>query len=395
MSRLSDEGPQDARPSRFGEFRSLGLHKISWKTFLWRLLTFPFVTLYGGWMKGRRTWYQHHPDRRYRAPVPVISVGNISTGGTGKTPLAMWLISHCLDQGFRPAYLSRGYGRRTRGYLRVNPAMSSAETGDEALMVSRRFPDSLVAVCESRKTGMKRLMKEGNPDLIILDDAFQHLRACRDLDLVLLDATRMPDEDHLLPRGRLREPLFTLSVADMLLVNRVESVEAWRALQLRLSPWAKPVLGTQVKAAWIQAPDGQKSNMAQWQGQSVVLFSGLGNNASFHRVATDAGMVVVAHVCFGDHHVYRPRDERRIGDALRAFPTAKLLTTEKDKARLHLQAGSDSFFQSRLFTLYLDLVWLNPPGALTSRIQELVNTSQQAVSQRHDHLNSDLNDGER
>lgn len=299
-----------------------------------RILLFPLEKVYTAITSWRRRWYEGHPEKRYKAPVPVVSVGNLSMGGTGKTPMAIWLLEYYIAKGLRPAYLSRGYGRKTSGFMLVDSTQSARQVGDEALMVARRFPKLPVAVCESRTEGMKRLVADIQPDIIILDDAFQHLKVHRDLDLILMDATRMPDEDYPLPGGRLRESLFALSKADAFVINRVESEQHWNGVKLRLGPWARPVAGTMTTATGLMNLDGEIRPLPGLAGKSAILFSGLGNNASFRLLVTLLGVRVIQHQTFRDHHRYSPVDLREISSLITQHPEALLLTSEKDLVRL-------------------------------------------------------------
>lgn len=322
-----------------------------------RILLFPLEKLYTAITTWRRRWYERHPEKRYKAPVRIVSVGNLSMGGTGKTPMAIWLMEYYLSKGLRPAYLSRGYGRKTSGYLLVEQQQIATSVGDEALMVARRFPDLPVAVCESRSEGIKRLVADIQPDIIILDDAFQHLKVHRDLDLVLMDATRMPDEDYPLPGGRLRESLFVLSKADALIVNRVESEQHWNQLKVRLAPWNKPVAGTMTRATGLMNLDGTIKPLPGLAGKSAILFSGLGNNASFRLLVTLLGVNVIHHQPFRDHHRYSSSDLSKINQLIEEHPEALLLTSEKDLTRL-IGIEIPSPLSDKLEAIVIGLEWM-------------------------------------
>lgn len=322
-----------------------------------RILLFPLEKLYTTVTSWRRRWYERHPEKRYKAPVPVISVGNLSMGGTGKTPMAIWLMEYYLGKGLQPAYLSRGYGRKTSGYILVESTQSARQVGDEALMVARRFPDLPVAVCESRTEGMKRLVADIQPDIIILDDAFQHLKVHRDLDLILMDATRMPDEDYPLPGGRLRESLFALAKADAFVINRVESEQHWNQLRLRLAPWARPVAGTITRATGLMNLEGEIKSLPGLAGKPAILFSGLGNNASFRLLVILMGVNVLHHYTFRDHHRYSASDLTEITNLTAQYPEAMILTSEKDLVRL---IGMDipSQLSDNIQAVVIGLEWL-------------------------------------
>ncbi len=322
-----------------------------------RILLYPLEWLYTSWMRRRRRWYEARPERRHKAAVPVISVGNLSMGGTGKTPMAIWLMQQYFDQGKRPAYLSRGYGRNSSGYMLLSPDHHAREVGDESLMVALRFPDLPVAVCESRKEGIQRLTKTQQPDVIILDDAFQHLKVHRDVDMVMMDAGRMPDQDFPFPGGRLREPLSTLAKADLFVINKLRSEQQWNQLRMRMAPWGKPVYGTKLRPSGLLALDRQTQPLPS-TGQSVILFSGLGNNHSFRSLAESMGLPVKQHFTFGDHHFYRLSDLDKILQLSRQYPEALLLTTEKDLMRLRHHKGLHAELAERIHAVTVELIWM-------------------------------------
>lgn len=282
----------------------------------------------------------------YQAPVPVISVGNISAGGTGKTPFSIYLMRWFADRGTKVAYLSRGYGRKTKGYLLVNPSQGDAtQFGDEALSVALRFPKLLIAVCEDRKQGIRRLSDEEGARLIVLDDAFQHRKVARDLELVLIDANRPPDKDDLLPAGRLREPLAGLKRADFLIINKAQSPNMREAVASSLQRWNKPLVACQPIFEGIYDFDGRglleglSSSNAPKVG--VIAFAGLGNNAYFFQQLEKAGFEVLETIGFADHHTYSIAELQKIvtlyhqhSENSANFDSLLILTTEKDYCRI-------------------------------------------------------------
>lgn len=306
-------------------------------------------------MRGRRRWYAARPERRYRAPVPVISVGNLSLGGTGKTPFAIWLLGEFQRRGLRPAYLSRGYGRRTQGLFPVHAATSRyQQVGDEALMVARRFPELPVLVCESRAAGLQHLTADDSVQVVVLDDAFQHLRVQRDLDLLMVDAARPPHRDRLLPLGRLREPLTTLREADLVVLNRLQSTAQGTALAAELAWTGVPVAGTELVATGLISWDEPQAETQDWQGKEAVIFSGLGNNVGFRRTVEGLGIKVIASFSHPDHHRFRLTDLDQIAQEAARHPEALLLCSEKDLMRLR---DLPSSLAGRVQALQVDLRW--------------------------------------
>lgn len=341
-----------------------------------RFLLRPFSWAYGLVVWLRNAAFDAGLLRVYTPPVPVISVGNLSSGGTGKTPTACWLLETLSARGWRPAYLSRGYGRSTQGFLRVAPAEGDARRfGDEALMLALRFPALPVAVCEDRAEGIRRLANEG-ADIIVLDDAFQHRRVRRSLDMVLLDSSRPFWQDALLPAGRLREAPGALRRADLLVISRCadiaphrqrllrfqKALAAWRSVCEAISPFHSP-------SQAVTVPPETKA----------LLFCGIGNPKAFERQAMAAGLQVSHTLVFPDHHVYSAQDLERIRAAweqasLQA-PGLWLLTTEKDFARLW-QAGAEQLWpELPLYVMRIGIEWTEGLGQVEAALAALKQLS--------------------
>ncbi len=333
---------------------------------LYRLVTDLRNAGYGwGWLKS------------YRAPVPVISVGNLSTGGTGKTPVAEWLLAHWQRQGRRPAYLSRGYGRETQGYCKVPAQGGRAQVyGDEALQVAAKFPALPVAVCADRRAGIRRLVAEERAELIVLDDAFQHRRVARDLDWVVIDAQRLPTQDMLLPAGNLREARRHLRRADLLIVNKVADPEQLPALRRALRRYARPMAFVQPQLREVQPlAAGSAQPVEVLPGQPVILLAGIGHPEAFARQVEGLGARVVERHFFRDHHPFTPQDLARLQARLDLYPSSWLLTTEKDACRLRHQPWMSPFASLPLFYLPLTLHWLAGREEAEQALQSVLSRS--------------------
>jgi tetraacyldisaccharide 4'-kinase len=315
---------------------------------IWAILLLPFAWMYGAIMSLRNVAYDRGWKRSHAVGVPVISIGNITVGGTGKTPMAEFLLAKLLEMGLRPAYLSRGYGRQTRGFRMVEPAAGggAAAFGDEALQVATRFPGVPVAVCEDRVAGAQQLLAGHPVDVLVLDDAFQHRRIRRDLDIVMVDASRMPLQDWPFPAGRLREPRRGLGRAHTLVLTKFRnSQEAQSATAALHQHFPRQTIAAMILQPQAIRPFFRSDTLpltpSALQGKPVIAFSGLGNNTFFRATLEDLGATVVAFFPFPDHYVYQAADMEKI---LQAFETqteikgklapALILTTEKDYFRL-------------------------------------------------------------
>lgn len=273
----------------------------------------------------RAEWYAD-PSRRTRLRAPCLSVGNITFGGTGKTPLTMFLARECMSLGFKPAILLRGYGRKSRGARSVTPESTWESVGDEALVLQANLPGVPILVGERRDEAAS--LAPGETDLFILDDGFQHLRVHRDLDVVLVDVSRLGDLSPP-PRGRLREPLEAIQRAHLMVLTHGGVSELPPSLALH---WAgRPRVGASFRWEPTLSPGG-----IPWRdlGDSpCAAFSGIGNPVPFFRQAREAGLRLASETIFPDHA--EPTSARRDA-ALRAAKSAGaswVLCTEKDHVK--------------------------------------------------------------
>ena len=309
--------------------------------------------------------YQHGIFERQALPCPVISVGNITTGGTGKTPLVI-LIAQILQQhGQRVAILSRGYRRAgSAGILPVFPSWEGAGVGfpsalpnarligDEPLLIARKFRRGLVGrgcnpalpvviVGKKRAAAGKLAFERFHPDVMLLDDGFQHLQLQRACDLVLIDATQPFGGNYLLPAGFLREPVENLTRAHAFVITRSDEAADLAPLCQRLrqiNPAAPIFRGRHVFDELRQAGTEERLELARLQGKRLLSVSGVGNPASFQRLLAQLGVNVVKTLDFPDHHWYAAQDLAAMQQAITAGRLDALVTTEKDEAKLALHA---------------------------------------------------------
>jgi len=268
----------------------------------------------------------------HRVPVPVISVGNITVGGTGKTPIVVDLLRRLRGLDLRPAVVSRGYG------------VADGEENDEAKFVRRRFSDAIVVCDADRVRGARTAIAQG-ANVIVLDDGFQHRRLARDLDIVAVDATRPFGYGHLLPRGLLREPVASLRRVGLVILTRCDQVPdgtlaATEAEIRRIAPGAS-LLKCRHAVTGLERLDGAPENV-DLRGKRVVLFAGIARPERFLDTVRSLGATVVGVHWWPDHYAYRSADltaRLRQSD----FPPFDfLVTTEKDAVKLTgLQNPSD------------------------------------------------------
>lgn len=266
--------------------------------------------------------------------VPVVSVGGITIGGSGKTPLTTYLASHLRQRGYAPAILTRGYRRRSPAQnvvLAAGARVPSSLTGDEA-QIFLRSDVAPIGIGRNRyETAQVLLDRFPSTDILLLDDGFQHARLRRDVDVVVIDGLDPFGGRELVPLGRLREPLSSLQRASVFVVTRAESDLRFRTIseQLRAYNGMAPVFRTRLIAGnWRDYRTGQPVDLAH---RRVAAFCGLGNPQNFWDTLESLGLEVVFRWAFEDHHAYRPRDLQYVAQQALLHGAQLLVTTEKDR----------------------------------------------------------------
>ncbi len=275
---------------------------------------------------------------RFSPPGAVISVGNLTVGGTGKTPMVQY-IARCLhERGRRVVIVTRGYGKNrihaSRGTL--------AAMGDEPFMLSNSLPGVPVIIEPRRARGIMEAFRRYNADLVILDDGFQQWGIRKDLDIVMIDGASGFGNGQVLPRGLLREPLSALRRADVCIVldPDPEVLEKVMSVVKRYNPSAGVVAGSKdVKDLAALGRVDTAVDAGMLKGKPVALASAIGNPGSFRRTALAAGWNVAREFSYPDHHVYCVADVESMVSAMRGDGIDVLLVTEKDAAKLVFAAG--------------------------------------------------------
>lgn len=287
-------------------------------------------------MRVRRRWVERHPERRRRLARPVISVGNLSMGGTGKSPVVAEITRWLVARGERPAILSRGYGRADAvdGVVVVSDGLrtlaSIDRAGDEPLMLARQVPGAIVCVSPDRHLAGTLAERQLGCTVHVLDDGFQHIDLDRQLDVLVTTVGEIP-QGRVIPAGRLREPADAAARAHVLVVSGATAgaaaAEAW-ALGISLSCGAVRTLDAPIPlgredASRIEPPSG-----------SVMAVAGIANPERFSASLKDAGWAIGASMAFPDHHRYSRADVEHMASRFRESGATSVLTTDKDAVRL-------------------------------------------------------------
>jgi tetraacyldisaccharide 4'-kinase len=292
--------------------------------------------IYGAAARYRRAWLRNHPARVRRLGRPVVSIGSLSAGGSGKTPLAAFVARLLVDASERPAILSRGYARTAPddGVTVVSDGerlrADLARAGDEPLMLARALPGVPVVVAPERYLAGKLAELHLGATVHVLDDGFQHMVLARDVDLLIVDPADV-DRPHLLPRGPLREPLGAARHADAVLVS--DGTIDPTAVANRLGVVESFALVREGRAPIEEAPDGP-TPLAR--DSRVVVVSGIARPERFEQDVREQGIEVAATLRFRDHHAFTTADIERMSAMLRETGASVVLTTEKDLTRLLL-----------------------------------------------------------
>jgi len=307
---------------------------------LLRMLLWPLSFLYGVGVHARVAFYQRGWFKRKRLNAPVISVGNLTVGGTGKTPMVIWLAEKFLGDGKRVAILSRGY-RGANG------------TSDEIELMKFRLQSRVsFGVGKDRFAEGQRLASQQSVDVFLLDDGFQHLRLARDLDILLLDSSQQLGGESLLPAGSLREPISAMSRANLVVFTRTETTPG--AIEAISKLHQFPVFAAATRLLGFRRLGGEITLLSSSEiGKGPFFaFCGLGNPEAFFRDLRNWDLALCGQATYSDHHRYSERDVLAIQAAGKRAGASAFVTTEKDAQNLHER----KFAESPVYVAVIDLV---------------------------------------
>ena len=315
--------------------------------------------------------YSHRSASVTQVDVPVISIGNLTTGGTGKSPMVMWLAGKLREHDVRVAIVSRGYGAATNaGQTRLN---------DEALEMQQRLPDVPQLQDPDRVKSALIAIEELETQCIVMDDGFQHRKLHRDLDIVLVDATNPFGYGYVLPRGLLREPIVALSRADAVIVTRCQQVSIEvidticatidAAIQQAIRKRASPQVICRVKTVatgWLKF-NGTQIEIDEMGSDPVVACCAIGNPESFIQNAKTAGAQIAGQVFFPDHHRFTRADIESIVALAKSKGATKVICTHKDLVKIAV----DQFDGVSFYALKIEIEFLQGESALLQRVQQV------------------------
>lgn len=329
----------------------------------------PLSWLYGIVVFFRNKLFDWKILKQKQYPLPVICVGNITVGGTGKTPHTEYLIE-LLSKRYKVAVLSRGYKRKTSGYILATTESTATQIGDEPFQIKNKFPDILVAVDSKRQRGIENLLalpEEQKPDVILLDDAFQHRYVKPSFTILLTDYNRLMTRDTLLPAGRLREPAYLAEKADVVIITKCPSV---------INPLDQRILSKEVEVYPYQhlfftsfeyglltpvfSEDKPRLTLKEITNKDVLIVTGIANPKPLHR-RIKRYTKKIEKLSYPDHYEFTQKD---LDDILQKLKSPEkedkiIIVTEKDAARLKSFTNLDESFKDKFYYLPIEVTFVN------------------------------------
>lgn len=309
-----------------------------------------FSLVYRSLLELKLAFYRWGFLKKFKLNCRVISIGNITVGGTGKTPTAQRLAAAIRDMGYRVVILNRGYRAKWKGSVGVvsdgkKIYMTAAEAGDEAFLLAKNLPNVPVLIGADRAVTGKYAEEKLGADVVILDDGYQHWRLVRDLDILLVDAINVFGNSYMLPRGTLREPLSHLDRADVCLLTKVDQADEANCALIK-----ETVAGCNARAIIVESVHSPKGfiEIADWYkgipgkeiavetltDKKVVAVSAIGNPASFEQTISDIGAIVAESVRFPDHHDYTMIEMQSVLDKALENGAEAIIITDKDAVKI-------------------------------------------------------------
>jgi len=301
--------------------------------------------------------------------IPIISIGNITVGGTGKTPSTEYIV-RTLQNDYKIAVLSRGYKRKTKGFVLANSNSSVDEIGDESYQIKQKFPNITVAVAEKRIVGIKELQKlEQKFDLIILDDAFQHRKVTPGFSILIIDHSQPFFNDHFLPYGRKRDSINEIYRANLILVTKapkdIKPIEMRIvATDLNLKAYQTLYFSSikygDLKSVYNLTSTTLNIESLKENNYSIILLTGIGNYKPILNYCKNISEEVI-HIKFADHYNYSIKDIRVISDKFKSLKNKNkiILTTEKDAVKIKNISIEDTELKSNFYYCPIEIEILN------------------------------------
>ena len=328
----------------------------------------PLALLYGIGITLRHLLYRLHVLRSHEVSVPTVCVGNLAVGGTGKTPHVEWLIEH-LGKQYKVAVLSRGYKRRSHGFQLADADSTAMQLGDECMQLHSKFPDVPMAVCANRVEGIRRLCRlHPDIDVVLLDDAYQHLRLRCGFYILLTTADNLYVDDHLLPWGRLRDLRSQSLKANAVIVTQCPPTMTAIDRRILINHLPLPAYQSLFMSQTVYVPFDESIRQLPTNSR-VLLLAGIARPHYLQAYLSERFSRLTS-LLYPDHHAYTKRDLKKIEEAAR--PAAVVFTTEKDYARLQSLPLSEQL-RGKLYPVRIS-VQLSDESLLLEQLNHYIKT---------------------
>ena len=302
---------------------------------------YPIAILYGLIIKIRNYLFDKNIFKENQFDLKVISVGNITVGGTGKSPMIEFLAKLLKSKNKKFAIISRGYKRESFGQVIVSNGekilVEENISGDEPMQIAKKFPCAIVIVDKNRSRAIETAKYQYNCDIVLLDDAFQHRKVKRDCNIVLIDGTKLSSSLNLIPVGEGREPLSSFKRSNAIIITKCESLKSkTMAIDLIRNYSKAPIFTTTENIVSFKSVTSNKTvNLSQTKSKTAVVFCGIAKPEYFKEHLEQNGIAVLKFICFPDHHRFSLDDLNKIILSVKECNPKLLITTEKDFVRLN------------------------------------------------------------
>ena len=331
------------------------IYKIRKNIFLFPFLFFVSI-VYGIITDIRNFLYNNSIFKIHKFDVPVISIGNITAGGTGKTPFIMYLIEKLIQQFDNIVVISRGYGRSSKGLQIVSDGKGNVINpnlgGDEPVLIATKFPNITVIVSEKRYIGIEHAINEFDADLILLDDAFQHRNVARNCEIVLVDANQPVQKDNILPLGNLREKKINLNRADIIVITKIkEDTETENQVEYYSNFNATLYLSYYLNSNIKHVNSDSEKLVKELKEELFIAFAGIANPEIFFNNVERIGLKIKESIINKDHLMYTRKEINKILETANKQNCNNLITTEKDLVKLNVK----DFVNYNLFVMEMKI----------------------------------------
>ena len=309
--------------------------------------------IYRGLFAIRRFFYEKKILPTKYLKCKVISIGNVTTGGSGKTPTVEYLSNLLQSKGHKVGIISRGYKRKSKSTLIVTDGINKPESwqyvGDEPFLLAHKLENIPIVVGVSRYEAGSMMIEKFQPDVILMDDGFQHLSLNRDLDIVLINSKDKRSDHKLIPSGKLREPISNLNRADLIIITKSNIHQPSNYLVNKIESFNRPIIYNEIQIEDLLKYKNNKSNkLEKIANKKVYLFSALGDNEGFKKIMDNTDAEIVGHSKYLDHHHYTLNDLRDIEQKAVKCNAEFLITTEKDLVKINFQNSKIDVYALRM-----------------------------------------------